>query len=446
MRVVDVSESPNSASQNDLSDSSYTNNYHDTSSTPAESSKKARRADTVPLTPSRPNPVTPTSSSSSKQRSKSPTSSSSANVRKSPNLNGQGSGPRRPLQSSSTSTNRQASTPLKKPSASTPPSRTRSSSTSLLSKAIQHDWDENSKPPWLDESPTYLYKSDIENIVPGSLADIARQAQGRANNPLSSSAPGNAPGDGDSSVNMGDTSIRSWDDVILPAVARQIRAQQMMEMQKNISKGSHHGINEDLLVTEWNADGTPRNWKYVKRKHPSSSTQQEQEHMSPTSGMHKDLPDPQQDMLQVFPTSNAGSTTQSSANLQPCLPYNQERERESRIRTQSTSSQHLGIQQSSTSENSQQTSHAPSSSQSRHTGRRELWEDPALRSPATAAENGFAQPRMRGAVTNRSAEERTHGQQLTVDGPSNEKQDTNQSGKSEEDGKHSGGCCKCIVM
>lgn len=167
------------------------------------SSVTAKKVKTVVWTPSSSKypPQTPPSNSANKPRNRAVTNSvSNSSARKSPHLNSTSSGPRRPLQATGSTMNRQASTPLKKPPASTPPTRVRSSSTSLLSNSIQYEWDENSKPPWLDESPTYLYKSDIADLQPGSLADIARHAQGRSQT--------STEADGDVSF-LGDTSIRS---------------------------------------------------------------------------------------------------------------------------------------------------------------------------------------------------------------------------------------------
>lgn len=441
------SESPNvnhnsNANAADLSTASSTFDqypYQPPTSAPS-TSKKARTNEPNPPTGSRHVLLAPSSSSASKQRSRAVTNNiSSSTTRKSPHLNSPTSGPRRPLQASSNTMNRQASTPLKKkvPSSTPPSTRVRSSSTSLLSNSIQHDWDEHSKPPWLDENPTYLYKSDIEPVSPGSLADIARHAQGRTQ----TSTFGGT--EGDTSMNA-DTSVRSWDDVILPAVAKQIRAQQMLEMQKNAqARRGGNATGGNLLVTDWDANGTPTKWRGIKGRDVHD------EQTLPTPGQEQELPHAEATTdLHVPPRERP--RTQSLSHLHP---QGTRSPGEHMYQNPSLSSHHLGTQQVPSSVSIESQTNSNGSRPSHHTGRRELWDDPALRSPDTAAQNGFAnaqtaqyQPHLNRVSEQRytQAHEPTFEPRLTKE--EQQHNSPNPKQKEEEKDTHGRGCCKCTIM
>jgi hypothetical protein len=407
------------------------------------SSKKVRRAGNVSPVSYEPPSTPPVNSASSlKARNKVNSSTINASARKPSNAAGSSGGSRRPLHASSSTSNRQASTPIKKsPSRSTPPSassRTRSSSTSLLHRASLYDWDENSKPPWLDEEPTYLYKSDIEGVAAGSLVDIARHAQGRADTSF------NASNGGDTSADM---STRSWDDVILPAVAKQIRAKQMMEAQKASSARNTGKQDEDMLVTDWDANGTPRKWQKVER-----NQQQKTHQLGTRSGEASDVQD--------VPSSLEGSVRVS----QQGLSYDDVGDPSERQRTHSSRTENYRqtpdshYQPGSSNENTTSAAqHLQSLPQggsediqrrpSYHTGRKEVWDNPSLRSPTTALQNGFISQRhtpSRNRLESAGVQEMVEASTWAQDTPVvNVNQETVKDG---EEDTHGSKCCKCIIM
>ncbi|KAK9893384.1 hypothetical protein P389DRAFT_175389 [Cystobasidium minutum MCA 4210] len=244
---------------------------------------------------------------------------------------------------------------------------------------------------------------------------------------------------------MGDVSVRSWDDVILPAVARQIRAQQMMEeMQKkktNNGKSVDGGgdEDEDLLVTEWDSNGQPRKWQRLNSRKKATRTEAEQ--ATPTPVNEVELPDVEQNLLcmqTISDVNNRQDTTQRQRH-QPHSQINP-----------SSSSQHLKVQaaqQSATSLGSQSSS-LHLSRPSHYTGRKEVWEDPAPQISPTAVrpENNSG-----GALEGPSTSDRQtgHAEDETVAGNgqiSKEQKEHEKREKEEAAGKHSGGCCKCIIM
>lgn len=378
-------------------------------------------------------PQTPPAPLTSKSRNRAVTNNvNNSATRKSPHLNSQSGGPRRPLQASSSTSNRQVSTPLKKFSSSTPPStRARSSSTSLLSNSIQHDWDENSKPPWLEESPSYLYKSDIENIQPGSLADIARHAQGRSQTSQGA--------DGDASL-LGDTSVRSWDDVILPAVAKQIRAQQILEMQKNAQQ-CEDGKDDNLLVTHWNADGTPRKWQ---RLQPRSAG------IAGTPASPNDSQVTEDSLAVISDGKPEGNSAGRFKTLSSGTLRQQEHQEPS---SSSSSQQHLSVEQrlSQRSANSPTDSAGGKASSNMHNLEgREVWErnrDTSFNRPFSN-EHSLLQTQEMNLSTNPQKPEPYHrdpdsGALRLQEGQMHQSQEQEQE---RETDTHKGGCCKCTIM
>ena len=366
------------------------------------------------------------------------------------------------------STPRQVSTPLRKSagpsSTSSTPLRSRSQSASLLyapsiSSSTGYGLDTNAKPPWVDETPNYLYKSDITSPAFGSLAHIALHAQGRINGAESSSSISHLAGqtangeDGDESFEaaVGNTSARSWDDVILPAVAKQIRARQALEMQNMAALPSHDGSNaEDLLVTEWSSDGTPRKWSKFPARHeealqkPDDGTMEEDIVVSKIETVrHDGRPD------QLRPSrSLSHRPSRQSINCSfstPSLAIS--------AHTQQSTAQHPETNppalQSVSSHASLPRAPVPTTPTldprtlptsvdgSRNSkGRQEVWQQAELASPTVAKKNGFGIDYERGTADmplqagEKEAQQKKPGQMI--------------DGKDVE-GVHKGGC-RCVIM
>jgi hypothetical protein len=87
---------------------------------------------------------------------------------------------------------------------------------------------------------------------------------------------------------------KSWDDVIIPTVAKQIRAQQALHastgtssMEASPSKQSTSALTDegDLLITDWYPDGTPKKWKRV-GKAQRERIMKEQQESGDNAGLH----------------------------------------------------------------------------------------------------------------------------------------------------------------
>lgn len=115
----------------------------------------------------------------------------------------------------------------------------------------------------------------------------------------------------------------------------------------------------------------------------------------------------------------------------------------------SLSSQHMSFPQAHSPASLKSHTVSEASRSSPHTGRRELWDDPALGTHGISA-----QPRFESTQVGRSQASRTRsplfqkeGDKAGIDGQAQkeDQQHTAQKTDNADDG-HKGGCCKCIVM
>lgn len=310
---------------------------------------------------------------------------------------------RRPSQSSKPAANRQNSALMQKKGFSTSPSRSRSQSSSHragnMDSAYYSQFDADSKPPWLDQS-TLLYKSDILAPEPGSLADIARHAQSKMNGSAAMEEAGN-------------TSTRSWDDVILPAVAKQIRAQQRAEALQREAESVKRAKMQDVLTRSPTAESS----------RPPRGQEQRLEPI-PTAILPADLKEPPDNAVRPPDPPN--------------LDAHPSRSRSYRERTASRAphpaASNLSLVPSSTASQ-------PQSARTHHTGRRELWQQSALASPTTAKGNGFGQAQQQQGFAAMSGQ--AHARPATAKSLFIPEKQSEKLLTDEQHGKK--GCC-CIVM
>lgn len=131
-----------------------------------------------------------------------------------------------------------------------------------------------------------MYLSDLQSWHQNSLAGIAAYARearlregpasGRyanssdsSNSIVGQSAQGITNARPDGLRPLADISARSWDDMILPAVAKRIRQEQMQADQAGAAVNRVEPTLQDdteLIVTECHVDGSPKRWKRVRRK------------------------------------------------------------------------------------------------------------------------------------------------------------------------------------
>lgn len=264
---------------------------------------------------------------------------------------------RRPLQSTKPAAGRQNSTPLQKKGTSSSPARSRSQSTSRQNgntdSAFYSQFDADSKPPWLDQSSTPLYRSDISAPEPGSLADLARHAQSKHKGAAAGVAGSIAMEE------AGNTSTRSWDDVILPAVAKQIRAQQMLEAQQREAQEAAAGASRPKR-TEVAAGNAPAPAAAV--SFPAMLPPELQHNAGPPQLQEQSQPSPS---MYLQPSGSRSFRERTSSRPPPLHP----------------AASNLSLAPSSTSH----------SARTHHTGRQELWQQSGLASPTTAMHNGFGQ-------------------------------------------------------
>ena len=131
-----------------------------------------------------------------------------------------------------------------------------------------------------------MYLSDLQSWHQNSLAGIAAYArearlrEGPAGGRYANSSDSSNSMVGQSAQDitstrpdalrpLADTSTRSWDDMILPAVAKRIRQEQLQAEQAGASINRVEPTLQDdteLIVTECHVDGSPKRWKRVRRK------------------------------------------------------------------------------------------------------------------------------------------------------------------------------------
>ena len=290
---------------------------------------------------------------------------------------------------------------------STTPSRSHSqSSPRNTDSAFYAQFDADSVPPCIEQKQSIpLYRSDLA-VEPGSLADLARHAQNKLNG-VAMDEPGN-------------TSTRSHDDQILPAVAKQIRAQQLLEAQQREAQGGQRGAAKATDAT--------RHQQEQGRSNGVQAQRADQAHEQPFAAM---LPP---DLQGPSAQSDQQQQASPSMDLQPAGSAS------FRQRTTSRAAQSGSRLSLSTS--------APSQSQSQrthHTGRQELWQSSPLNSPTVARENGFAQQQQQqsfAAFGQNSLRPATATNKQAVVAVIDEKQKEKVQGG---DNKHSKGC-RCVIM
>lgn len=426
---------------------------------PKRSDSLRKRTQSTPLrTPPQPRePLpngTPTSTSSNKKskveqppRSRAVTGNLNSATRKPTSSSPNPANGRKPLQPSS---NRQVSTPIRKgtsPSPSTAsssrPIRSRSHSATLLSSP-DYSYDAEAKPPWLEEQE-HLYKSDLTSPAPGSLAHIAMHAQGQ------NSSPSHA----------GD---KSWDDVIIPTVAKQIRAQQALNastgsssMEPSPSKQSTSALTDegDLLVTDWYPDGTPKKWKRVGKAQRERMLKEQQGSGDAKNSSSIAISATEESRMQgaEVPHDGASAVTEQPVDQEVEVPQANDPPPEHLLPNSAPFTRNtfeIGSPQtvqlsrppppSSTHSDSRSATSIiapPRSRTNTNTGRTEIWQEPGLTSPNVAkTTHGFGTQQMQAARNDNLLSVSKEQQYLP---PKKEQQNMH------DDGTHKGGC-RCIIM
>ncbi|KAL7004914.1 hypothetical protein EMMF5_005527 [Cystobasidiomycetes sp. EMM_F5] len=394
-------------------------------------------------------------------------------------------------QSSATKSPRQASTPFRGKSPSSSPYipsavrlRAKSASTpaSPNPNGYYSSHADDVKPPWLANQEDLMYKSDLQAILPSpdSLAGIAMFAR-------SNSSAHHALGSGhpDTSTEAADTSTRSWDDVILPAVAKRIREQQMLAYQDAVLSGSAAASSamagtsstmtngaltddSDLVIVDYHADGTPRKFKRVGKKQREKMMQEQcEEGRSPTTpavdNLGVQIVDENGESHTSTNASEHGQTVRS--NSPPLvnenhLSHQAASDNQGIIATETHSGRHRQTSEgtSHTSTNADIRTQSPKAAQSTSTlstqpggrpsigtgtGRSEIWQEPGLHSPNVARANGFAsmqrQP-SKGHLLPRISEVKNEEKP-----PDSKAVESAAKRKVVPDGEHKGGC-RCIIM
>ena len=387
-----------------------TSSSQSTSSSASASSKKHRRlGDATIASPTQASPsasprLGPSSSSTPRARAVTNNVNQGLTPKKSPVLTSSPSTStsKRPLQSAKPP-HKQTSTPVSKKATSTSPSRSRSQSASRnkTDSAFYSQFDADSKPPWLDQS-TPLYRSDITAPEPGSLADLARHAQSKMHGSAASEEAGN-------------TSTRSWDDVILPAVAKQIRAQQLLEAQQRKAQNAQR----------------------PERDRSTGDARAASDHIAGSANTV--TPGRTETFQAILPPDLAAPPGPEQAQTAPTMYLRPSESLSSRQRTLSrgqANGSNLSLSPSTASQSHSNRTH--------HTGRQELWQQTPLSSPTVAKESGFAQQQQVsfGALGQPPAKPASSAGRQTVTVVVDEKQKEKMK---DDDDKHSKGC-RCVIM
>lgn len=365
--------------------------------------------------------------------------------------------------------------------------------------------DDSLQPPWLEQQPEYLYKSDIISASPGSLAQIAFHAKNKLS--ASPSSEGDEGG-GDLSVDSGggnggldpNTSARSWDDVILPTVAKQIRSQQLLEAQRRqnepmtaSTQGGFIDGDYEFLVTDYNPDGTPKKWKKISRKQKErmdaerKQLEAEQEEAKkreaqrlraaaeaeaeagPASAKRIRQPSNASSASHQFQPSGSSKSRQGHT-LSPTTLHHRPSRQSIISRASSRRNHSLGSAEHQDNQGvnghaqaggvdttpqhyltvsdrpSKQNLHATTEVVAR---RKEIWQEDALSSPGVASRNGFGrqqqQQQRQGQTASTSVSYSAGPEGSSKAEKEGIKSTSAAPGKTEADDRHSGGC-RCVIM